>query len=290
MRIHNKFVEYFKKVDCIDRMRNRNGGDDRLSMVKIYTEKHHIIPRHSSGSDDIDNIIELLPEEHVFLHHLRWKALGERGDILAVRFCLNGRKSVIRMGESFYSISLNKKNLKQYALLKQECYNVRSTVGWQSSEGRKMISESRRGMVPVIDSMGNTFSVLNTDSRFTSGELVHVTKGRKVPESERKWRSINATGSSNNQAIKLSKEEILEYCLMATLEIGRIVKVLDIKKHLKEFHDINIPSTGLGYREDKPAKYVINWLKEQTGWDYNPLERSPEMREKISKTLKEKEC
>jgi hypothetical protein len=35
-----------------------------------YVEKHHIVPRCLGGSDDIDNLVELTPEEHYVAHQL----------------------------------------------------------------------------------------------------------------------------------------------------------------------------------------------------------------------------
>ena len=35
-----------------------------------YTERHHVIPRCLGGSDDVDNIVRLTPEEHYLAHQL----------------------------------------------------------------------------------------------------------------------------------------------------------------------------------------------------------------------------
>ena len=49
----------------IERSRNR--------IIEGYVEKHHIIPRCLGGSDNIDNIVVLTPEEHFLAHQLLLK-------------------------------------------------------------------------------------------------------------------------------------------------------------------------------------------------------------------------
>lgn len=45
--------------------------------------KHHIIPRHASGTDDISNIIELTIEEHAEAHRLLYEQHNRPEDRLA---------------------------------------------------------------------------------------------------------------------------------------------------------------------------------------------------------------
>jgi len=45
--------------------------------------KHHIVPRHSEGTDDPKNIIELTVEEHAKAHRLLWEQYGKKQDWLA---------------------------------------------------------------------------------------------------------------------------------------------------------------------------------------------------------------
>lgn len=49
----------------------------------VYTEKHHIVPRHAGGDDSKDNIVTLTFRQHLFIHRLRWKAYGELPDLFA---------------------------------------------------------------------------------------------------------------------------------------------------------------------------------------------------------------
>ena len=52
---------------------------------EIYTEEHHIIPCHAGGDESPENLVKVTYRQHTFLHHLRWKAYNEEGDLLAYR-------------------------------------------------------------------------------------------------------------------------------------------------------------------------------------------------------------
>lgn len=56
-------MDYKKHYDLlINRARNRTSTG--------YVEKHHIVPRCLGGSDEVNNIVELYPEEHFLAHQL----------------------------------------------------------------------------------------------------------------------------------------------------------------------------------------------------------------------------
>lgn len=44
---------------------NRLINRARFRLLEGYTEKHHIVPKCMHGTDDANNIVILLPEEHV---------------------------------------------------------------------------------------------------------------------------------------------------------------------------------------------------------------------------------
>ena len=89
--LHDKFIQYFKSTSVIDRLRSRNINDRRIYDSYIYTERHHIIPQSQGGTNEISNLVDLLPEEHIFIHFLRFKAFHKAKDLQAVKFCLNGQ-------------------------------------------------------------------------------------------------------------------------------------------------------------------------------------------------------
>jgi hypothetical protein len=40
-------------------------------ILEDYTETHHIVPRCMGGTDSLDNLVELTPEEHYLAHQLQ---------------------------------------------------------------------------------------------------------------------------------------------------------------------------------------------------------------------------
>ena len=53
--------------------------------------KHHTIPRHMNGTDDISNIVELTIEEHANAHKELWEKYGKKEDFIAWK-CLSCKK------------------------------------------------------------------------------------------------------------------------------------------------------------------------------------------------------
>lgn len=49
----------------------------------VYTEVHHIIPRHAGGDDSKENLIRLTYKQHIFAHHILWKAYKNGSDYSA---------------------------------------------------------------------------------------------------------------------------------------------------------------------------------------------------------------
>jgi len=88
LKIYNNFIEDVKITEPFERLIRRNPEDYRKNYDYIYTEKHHITPKSLGGDDSDNNIIILLPEEHLFIHYFRYKIFNTREDLLAYRFCL----------------------------------------------------------------------------------------------------------------------------------------------------------------------------------------------------------
>ena len=147
-KLYKTFIDYCKDTTPIYRMLKRNQNDFRKNKEIIYTEKHHIIPVKCGGKDNKENIIELLPEEHIFAHQLRFKAFNNRVDILAVRGCLNKHKF---FKKNKNDLILNKKILSGYAWIKQNSYILRLNNSWHTQKGLENISNSKKGKIVVKD-------------------------------------------------------------------------------------------------------------------------------------------
>lgn len=91
--------------------------------------KHHIIPKHAGGSDDLSNLVDLSVEAHAEAHRVLWEQNGMTADFVAWKM-LSGKSSEAELAR----IELAKNGFVEF--LKD---NERSAV-W-----KKNISESLKG-------------------------------------------------------------------------------------------------------------------------------------------------
>lgn len=179
--IHNKFLKYFKDTTVRERLYKRNPSDERLTKEYIYSENHHIIPRSIGGSDESWNIINVLPEEHLFLHLLRYKIFNNRVDFLALRYILNSFNNDQFKIENINN-SINKQMRRTYTYMKQNSAEFRKMHGWQTPDGIRRISEARKDTIVMKEA--STGIIVGTYDRnhpkYLNGEWVHHSKG-KVP-------------------------------------------------------------------------------------------------------------
>jgi hypothetical protein len=222
--IHDKFILHFKNTKSRTRLTQRNPNDPRLKHMSLYQEVHHIIPRSLGGNNSSDNLVEVLPEEHIFLHMLRYKIYSKREDILAVRFSLNGYNcDNVFKGE--FSKTLNKKIRMGYAWIKAHAYKLRQTEGWQTEDGRKRISEARKGTIVVKNCITGEIigSVSNKHPNIINGTWVHHTKGRKISDTERLKRKMLGRGANNNNHSGLTDQYLIDKGIEAAKEFSRIL-------------------------------------------------------------------
>ena len=173
LKIHNDLITYCKNSTPRERLIKRNPMDERIVHDYLYTENHHIIPKHDGGTDHVDNFVRLLPEEHYIIHLIRYKALKQRGDFLSVRFIVNGfnsNKTTKFITESTY------RKVKRW---KHYIQKFRKETGWHTEQGIKNISKAHVGWFNSKDNDGNIIRVRVDDPRVLSGELVHHTTGTR---------------------------------------------------------------------------------------------------------------
>lgn len=175
-KIYENLCSLCQTTSAKERIFNRNLNDERLNGDYIYTETHHIIPKHAGGTNDNANLVEMLPEEHYMAHLLRFKAYNDRNDFLAIRFMVNGYTNKIYLNDK---ISVKLKN-KLVSSFKQNISMFRKQNTWQTKEGIKKISEARKGTIVVVDVITNEMigSVDTNHPSVISGKWVHHSTGK----------------------------------------------------------------------------------------------------------------
>ena len=116
--------------ELINRAKNR--------LLETYTENHHIIPKCMNGSNDIENIVALTPEEHYVAHQLLVKIYpGNHKLIYAAHMMTIGGSTHLR-------------NNKLYGWLRkkwnEEIKGNTNAKGYiHTKEARKRMSKSKKG-------------------------------------------------------------------------------------------------------------------------------------------------
>lgn len=181
-----EYLKFLQKYSIIERLEMKPYDDKRKYCSNVYTEVHHILPKSLGGKNNPENLIQLLPEEHLKCHWLRYKAIGDKEDFLAVKMMLNA-KFLSQKFESFHKKKfldlpeevVSDSFLKIYHEYRDEIYNFRKTQGWQTEDGRNRISKARKGKTPCIDAKtGEKIGSVDVNHpKVLSGEWVHHTKG-----------------------------------------------------------------------------------------------------------------
>ena len=77
-KIYYSLIQDCKDTPIKQRLYRRNKLDNRIKQDRIYTENHHIVPKHDGGLDEPSNMVRMLPEEHyMYLERRPTFYLGE---------------------------------------------------------------------------------------------------------------------------------------------------------------------------------------------------------------------
>lgn len=268
-RIHDNLITIARATSAKDRIKKRNPNDFRLKDDSIYVEIHHIIPKSLGGLDVESNLVELLPEEHLIIHMLRYKIYRKREDALAVRIMLNGYSTKQAIGK-ITIFSLGKKIRNGYAWLRTHAYFLRKTEGWHTEDGVRRIREARKGCMPAKDAItGELVGAVRVDHpKVISGEWVHHSKGRKQSQKELEYKRKIYAGQNNPNASGLTEEYFIEKGMEFFNEFGYIPswdKMLNLsqERKFKWIKSLRSRFNGAG------VKGFYKILEEKTNTKYN---------------------
>ncbi len=270
-KIHDNLVTLCRTNLPKDRLFKRNPQDIRLlNNLPLYVEIHHILPRSLGGTDKEYNLVEVLPEEHIFIHMLRYKIFEQREDMLAIRCMLNGIASHGRFqGDARKALT---KHLRMgYAWMRSHVQNFRKKSGWQTEDGRNRISRARKGTMPVKDmKTGQIIGAVSiTHPKVLSGEWGHHSKGVPHTEEQIKAQSLANRGQNNGNASGLLDEYFIEKGAEMAKEFGTILswgkmRQLSESRGFPWIKSFKSRFNRLGLKE------YIRLVEQKTGMKYNP--------------------
>ena len=143
MTIYEQFIEYCKSENFDS---------------ECY-EKHHIVPKHSGGTDDKENLIYLPPHIHTLSHYYRWLTFQEIGDKVAYEMRWNQDIESVKL-RSQLAVETNKQK-----------GNTFWNSEWQREQGLKG---------------GTKGGSANTQNQFLARQKVGKTYGKQVGLSRQK--------------------------------------------------------------------------------------------------------
>ena len=299
-KLYKDFINYCKNTTPKTRLSIRDDQDIRLRKDHLYVENHHIIPKSVGGSDDIDNMILLLPEEHLFAHKIRYKAYNLRQDMLAVRFILNGLANRGHIDKTT-SLRLTQHIKKQYAWIRSSSAEFRLNHGWQTESGVKRISNARKNTMPVKDAITGEMigSVDVNHPKVISREWVHHSTGRKISKEHRlKLKSQKANKNNNYKSFATCD------FLLIFLHNHKSLVVDDsfyfskkkfngtLKEHIKNEYEKKIHADSILKNRFGSIEEFINRYNQTYNENliFKPYYRSTEQRLMLSKINKGKKC
>jgi hypothetical protein len=162
MTIYEQFIEYCKSENFDS---------------ECY-EKHHIVPKHSGGTDDKENLIYLPPHIHTLSHYYRWLTFQEIGDKVAYK---------MRWNQDIESAQLAVETNKEKG-------NLFWNSEWQREQGLKG---------------GTKGGSANTQNQFIARQKVGKTYGKQVGLSRQKSDLVEILKHSTTWKHKTGKTVIL---------------------------------------------------------------------------------
>lgn len=188
MFLDNKYYKWYR---CLTSQKDRE--------LDCYTEKHHIIPRCMSGSNDKENLVILTAREHYIAHLLLTKCVTNefKGKILHAYVMMSEVKD--KKQKRFYKI-----NSRLFECRKVESNKIKSQFR-HSDEAKAAISEKLKGVPkqPFTDEHKINISEGHKGQKAWNKDLKGFTK--YTEETKRKM-SNSAKGKvvSEETKIKLS--------------------------------------------------------------------------------------
>ena len=163
----------------------------------MIKHKHHIIPKHTGGTDHPSNLIELTIEEHAEAHRILYEKYGCDED----KWAWLGLSGQIGKDEILRQLAMAQKGKKKPDGFGEKISNFRKTFKY-SEESKKKMSLAK--------------------------------KGKKITEEHRKKISIAQTGKKQTEYQKQRARETLEAAWVVTPPNEQPMNIVNLTKYCRE--------------------------------------------------------
>ena len=154
-----------------------------LHSADTYLERHHIVPKCVDGSDDLDNLVDLLPEQHFVAHLLLVKMHPDNQKLLYAAHCM------IRCAPN------QKRSNKNYAWLRKRYADSLRGVP-RPNELMKRLAELNRGRPRTAEAIAKHRALMTGRKKNakTKAKIAASHRGKKKTAEHRRNLGIAHTG------------------------------------------------------------------------------------------------
>jgi hypothetical protein len=269
------YTKIYKNLMERAKLENRKKGG------AVYYESHHIMPDfmykdrkrkgprgHLSGNpNDPKNLVLLTEREHILSHILLAKSLKGK------RYWAQAASALVWFYTKVGGGHIRQKNRLAGSMRKYERYRSLGLAG---------ISKSRKGTMPVKDAITGIMmgSVSTKHPKVLSGEWVHHSKGKVVPDNEMgvgtQYYGVGAANNNYKEMTTERRERVLRLVQNSIVD-GKYLKISLLQTNMKkEFTEFNLIS--LAWIKNNFVNYIelVNEsnLMFSTNYAYNPHYRS----------------
>lgn len=179
-----------------------------------YCESHHIVPRCMNGGDDLDNMVDLTPEEHFLCHQLLVKIFRNTKYFHSLVFAAN----MMTRGNALCRRDLSK--LKMYGWLRR-AYSTALSERMTGTTGRHSMSDAGKEAV----SKAQTGRTRSDEWKEQASILRKGKPGKPRSEATRLKISASKTGVSTGLGKPPTKGMTGKKHSLETLEKMRLARI-----------------------------------------------------------------
>ncbi len=195
-----------------------NHAKSRFLSAESYTENHHILPKCMGGTDDVQNLVRLFPEEHFVAHQLLVRIYPGNLKLTSAAILMTIHHTNKRI------------NNKLYGWLRR-AHSEAMSNRIVSEETKRKISKSKTGKSPSPEALARIREAakLRIDSEETRKKKGAAWVGKNHSDETKKKMSITHTGMKRNFS-----EETLEKFSNRVREMGKKPKSEETRQKMSE--------------------------------------------------------
>jgi len=238
----------------------------------VYTEKHHIKPRHAGGDDSKENLIKLTYRQHCFAHRILWKAYGSHLDLSAWKMMTK---------QEVDSVVSNRKALGRKNVESGHLERIRLLINWDTvsrniTEINRKFHSDKIASVSRMKTMQDLWRGKNHTEDWKANKSSESKKRMEDPEVYSKQMEYLAKGRQSRQLQAATRsEELINNAERNEEFLQKTTSKSKYKFISPEGFEFDSPIFAAKYYGNIENYIVENWCKRgQYGWSRKPKQTS----------------